>query len=176
MKKYTWAQIHNAFAKSLKKDWHQSDLLNDIAAAPFHNTVINLGLVCDVRNASGNVEERFNIPLHIKVNDVDIKRAILMEIATQLYKFGKLNYYDDAYSPLEFSEIYFQVLGVFSTTTDKYAIFHQEQECGSSWLVVSKEDLDAPFTYKKDYTKNGDVMRRHETNRTNSYSIKSCKR
>lgn len=176
MKKFTWAQIYSAFSKSLKADYHQSDLLNDIAAAPFYHTVINIVLTCDICNASCNDKDRFNIPLHIKVNDIDIKKAVLMEIATQLHKFGGFSYYEDDYAPLEFSEIYFQILGVFSSETDKYAIFHQEQECGSSWLVVSKEDLDAPFTYEKKYTKNGKVVRRNETNRTSSWNINNRKR
>lgn len=165
MKKYTWKQIYDAFTKAIKEDWGVSDLLRNIAEAPFYNTIINLDVRIDITNESCRESRYFEIPVHIMVKDADIKHAICMEIATQLFKFGELEYYTDDLHPLQFSNIHIATHGIFSSEEHRYAIFHQEQECGCTWLVVTMNDLSAPFTYQKVSNR----LKRSETNRI--YSV-----
>ena len=165
MKKYTWKQIFDSFTKAIKEDWEPYDLLRNIAAAPFYNTTINLNVRADIKNESCRESQYFEIPVHIMVKDADIERAICMEIATQLFKFGELEYYSDDFHPLQFSKIHIATHGIFSSEEHRYAIFHQEQECGCTWLVVTMDDLSAPFTYRKEDA----GLKRSETNRI--YSV-----
>lgn len=161
MKKFTWKQIHDAFVKALKESYHSYDLLKDIANAPFYTTVINLNIRMDVENKSCRESQYFEVPVRIMVNDANIERAICMEIATQLLKFGEFTYYSDDYSPLIFSHIVIETRGIYSFSgNSKYAIFHQEQECGCSWLTINTAELSAPFTYQKECS----GLKRSETN------------
>lgn len=161
MKKFTWKQIYNAFVKALKEDYHSSDLLKDIANAPFYTTVVNLNIRMDMENKSCRESQYFEVPVRIMIKDADIERAVCMEVATQLFKFEGFTYYSDDYTPLICSNIVIETRGIYSFSSDRqYAIFHQEQECGCSWLVIREAELSAPFTYQKESA----CLKRSETN------------
>lgn len=161
MKRFTYAQILKAFAKATANAHRFNDILESIANAPFYKTIINLKITFTVNDGSDH--HWFQVPVNILVNDVDIKRSILKEIATQIFKYGELDYYKDEPPVLEFEDINLEHHGVYSFDNHtQYAIFHEEQECGCSWFTIDVTTLSAPFTYEHDYSTN--AIRRSETN------------
>ncbi len=161
MKRFTYAQIHKAFVKAAANAFRFNDILDDIANAPFHKTVINLKITFTINHR--NDSHWFQVPVNILVDDVDIKRSIFKEIATQIFKYGELTYSDDIAPALKFEDINLELHGVYSFDLDtQYAIFHEEQECGCSWLTINTATLNAPFTYEYDYRTK--TIRRSETN------------
>lgn len=167
MKRYTYKQIHSAFIEALKKDWGNAEVIKDIANAPCHTTVINISASFQLKY--GNGHEHFEFPINIMVKGSNIEKAIYMEIATQLYQFGELEYYDDNFKPLEFSDIFIATYKIISTEQGRYAIFHREQECGCSWLEFTLEEITAPFIYQENYRTNS--LKRSESNRLNKYPV-----
>lgn len=167
MKRYTWSQLYNSFAKAIADDYRSNDILKALASTPFYKTIVNIVATCSLYD--GSDERWFQIPVNILVKDADVKRAILMEIATQLHKFGELSYYKDEAPILEFKDVNIICNKVYSFETNQYAIFHEEQECGFSWYTIDTTTLSAPFTYEHDY--NTKALRRSETNALEKHFI-----
>ncbi len=160
MKRFTYAQILKAFAKATPDSGRFNDILDGIANAPFYKTIVNIQISFTARN--NRYCRWFHMPIHILVKGVDIKRSILKEIATQTHRHRDLTYIKPAESGLEFNAIAIKFIKPYSFDGNaKYAIFHEEQECGCSWLVINANALSAPFTYDRDY--NTKAIRRSET-------------
>lgn len=167
MKYYTQSQIYRAFEKSLANDWRANDLLDALKAAPFYKTTVKLIVTFTLCKHNG--ETWFEIPIHIMVHDADVKRAIITEISTQIHKFGELSYYEDKTPELNFKNINVACHAAYSFKISEYAIFHEEQECGFSWLSIDTTDLTAPFTYEQG--QKAHILRRSETNAIKTHFV-----
>lgn len=141
MKEYTFNQIYSALSKAVKVNSNIEGLLLDIAEAPYYTTIVRVCCNLKLNNTT------HNIPINIVVKDTDIYKAILKEITYKIRKFGYPCYYED--SPELTIEIFLlTITEIYSYSSNNYAIFHKEQECGNSWLCINTDNLTAPITYE----------------------------
>ena len=179
MKNFTYSQILNALNRCIKENWRSCEILDAFANPPFTKSIIKLVACFDSNTEIGREGKHFEIPIHILIDDVNVKKAVVAEITKQTHAHGELSYYkDDAYD-LIFENFNFSIVSAFSTDSRGYAVFHEEQECGFSWLVITPDDLTAPITYESNYRYSKDnkmstFVKRVETNRvlTSTFKVK----
>ena len=155
--KHTFNQIFSALSKAVKDNSEINDLLQDIANAPFERIILKAEFTCVIESTV------YHIPIHIKAEYTNNYKAILKEVAHKIFKFGELYYYDNKDSKLNITDVRIGKEEAYSyyengKLNSNYAIFHKEQECGNSWLVINTSNLTAPISYV------GDEIVREETN------------
>lgn len=173
MKKFTYAQILSAFTSHLKKNWRAKDVLDALSHAPFYKTTIKLTTSVSVKTESTHEWMALDIPIHILINDADIKKSVIAEVVTQIHNHVALSYYRDDPYQLIFKDLNIQQVKAYSNSGCEQAIFHEEQECGFSWLVISPEDLTAPISYEKHYRYDKNMQQRTITKREETNCVTS---
>lgn len=163
--KHTFNQIFSTLSKAVKDNSRINYLLQDIANAPFKRIILKAEFTCVIEN--GKV---YHIPIHIKAEYTNTYKAILKEVAHKIFKFGELYYYDNEDHKLNITDVRIDIEEAYSyyengKLNSSYAIFHKEQECGNSWLVINTGNLTAPISYI------GDETVREETNDVTYYTF-----
>lgn len=158
MGKCTWSAVQAAVRHAvLSGGYDVESMFDDMKKCPYDC----IAATFEATVASG--DKTFFIPMHISFDKTCVIKAVIMEIAVQLHKFGDLYVYGD--KKLEFSDMRIRIVSAYSRLNDGFAIYHKEQECGSSWLCVCAGDMYAPITYEADCMSEGNKIVRSETNR-----------